>query len=330
MRCKRLMVARLLSTLLLLLVGLPLSGWADQIEVELRPRADQSSTSVNFWELCFRSDRELNRLTVGAIVPTDYVGTMEWRDCETGSCAGSSTVFDTAYQTVMDSDSFSDWVGDTLFLVLGGQGQSAVDGFLSPVNWSGSLMCVAQLSLNPGVSSNDPPGLVSLLDPDTASIDYSAYGSTCTEPIVVDGSRVDCDDYATGSGLGSLTANTSVVSSIPEDYDGDLHADEEDNCVFKYNVDQADSGGLKVTTTDGIGDACQCGEGDGNGTMGVGSDQDLQNMLSYLQGATVTGFDESRCSLGSPSTCTIYDAALLDLSLESSATLDNVCSAFSP
>ncbi|MDE0885183.1 MAG: thrombospondin type 3 repeat-containing protein [Myxococcota bacterium] len=336
MSCKRMIVAWLVPTLFLLFVGLPLCAWADNIDVELRPLAGEISPDVALWEVCFRSDRELSRLTVGVIAPTGYSGTMAWLDCGTaatpGSCAtpfGTTTVFDDAYQTVDGSDSFSDLVGDTLFLVLGGQGQPSIDGFLSPVNWLGSLKCVARLSLTPGVDSEDPPGLVSLLDPDTASIDYLGNGSDCIEPIVVDGARDDCAG-GSGSGLGSLTATSLVVSSIPEDYDGDLHADEQDNCVFTSNVDQADSGGLKMSVTDGVGDACQCGEGDGNGTIGIGGDKDLENMLSHLQGTTPADFNESRCSVGSPATCTIYDAALLDLSLKSSATLDNVCSAFSP
>ena len=323
----------------LVIAGSPSGAWADDIDVELRPLAKEDPLDVELWEVCFQANVELNRLTVGATIPTAYTGTMEWLDCDSdssdpqglsGLCSGANTVFDTAYQTVDDSDSFSDWVGSTLFLVLGGKGEPSSEGSLSPVNWGGDYKCVARLFLDPGVPAEDPPGLVSLLDPDTASIDYGRNSSDCIEPIVVDGFRTDCDLATRGSGLGSLTASSVVVSSIPEDYDGDLHADEDDNCVFTYNVDQADQGGLKVSVGDGVGDACQCGEGDGSGTILTSADDDLANMLLHLQGATPAGFDEARCNLANPSTCTIHAAALLDLALASSATLDNVCSAFSP
>ncbi len=336
-----------------LLLGSAPASRADEINVELRPLAGQAPTAVSVWELCFTANVDLNRLTVGAIVPTEgatpgseYTGDMEWEDCPVDplnpppvSCDGVDTVFDQSYLTVFESDSFSEWIDDTLFLVLGGRGTPSIEGRLSGANLGVEYECVARLFLDPAVVAENPPGLVLLsdaADPSAGAIDWAnAIGSNCGEPIVMDGSLQSCHQNGSGSGLTDLSVSSSVVSTVPEDYDGDLHADEEDNCVYAYNLAQADHGGLKTTSADGVGDLCQCGEGEGSGeepgqgTIEVGDD-DLSNMLAHLRGETPAGFDESRCSLGNPSTCTIQDAALLDNALQSSATLDNVCNAYTP
>ena len=333
-----------------LLLGGALASRADEINVELRPLAGQLPTAISVWELCFTANVDLNRLTVGAIYPTTYpvTETMEWVDCPVDtlapidifSCDGADTIFDQSYLNVFESDSFSEWIDDTLFLVLGGQGTPSGEG-LSIANLGVEYECVARLSLSSSVVAENPPGLVVLAssaDPSAMALHWSdAIVSSCREPIVVDdsSSRMNCENLGSGSGLTDLDLSSSVVSTVPEDYDGDLHADEEDNCVYTYNLAQADHGGLKTTSADGVGDLCQCGEGEGSGeepgqgTIEVGDD-DLSNMLAHLRGETPAGFDESRCSLGNPSTCTIQDAALLDNALQSSATLDNVCNAYTP
>ncbi len=306
---------------------------ADQLSVELSPLASEPPGAVGVWELCFEADVELNRITVGVVEPTAYTGTMEWVDCPgAGStCAGTDTIFDLTYTTVDEADTFSEWVGETLFLVLGanflsGSGEGAL---ATPANWNTGLQCVARLSLSPGVAMTNPPALLSLSAADTASITWTTLPGLCDEPVVVDGFRADCNNGVGGSGLNSLTDSVIVASSHPEDYDGDLVRDEDDNCVYAMNADQSDLGGLKTTEPDNVGDVCQCGEGEGDGTIEL-LDDDLKNMAMHLRGEIVADFEESRCSLASPSSCTIHDAALLDSALQSSATLSNVCTAFTP
>jgi hypothetical protein len=327
---KRIDIAQwvLAAALLFLAGGLPSS--AHEIEVELRPLSGQDPASVTLWEICFESDVELHRLTVGALVPTTYPsGTMAWKDCVAGSISCSTlsgNIFDTTYTTVDPANSFAEVVGDTLFLVLEGS-LPILDGALtSPPNLGLGHQCLARLELSVGVNTSNPPGLLSLVDPDTASIGWG----DCTEPIVVNGSRGDCD-AGSGSGLVSLASSTVVASTIPDDFDEDLRRDEDDNCVYTSNVDQMDQGGLKVSTEDGVGDACQCGEGEGSGKILV-AENDLSNMLSHLRGVTPAGFVEARCSVASPSTCTIHDAAVLASALSSPSTvaLDNVCNADAP
>jgi hypothetical protein len=317
------------AALLLLAGGFP--SVADQIEVELRPLAGQDPASVRIWEICFESDVELHRLTVGVLLPTAYPSaeTMAWTDCaDDGSpCSGlSADIFGTTYTSVAPANSFAESVGDTLFLVLEGS-LPTVDGSLeSPSNWGVGHQCVARLALSAGVSTTNPPGLTSLVDTDTASI---GWGSSCAEPIVVDGSRSACDTGG-GSGLVSLSSSIVVASTIPEDFDEDLRRDEDDNCVYTSNVAQLDQGGLKTSASDDIGDACQCGEGEGTGQI-MTTGADLTNMLDYLRGGAPAGFDVARCSVANPSTCTIHDAAVLANALVSpTTTLDNVCNADNP
>ncbi|HIG02424.1 MAG TPA: hypothetical protein EYQ66_14135 [Myxococcales bacterium] len=331
--CEKFAVMRTLALGVLLVFFAGLASKADQLQVELSPLASEPPSAVAVWELCFKSDVQLNRLTVGVIEPTDYTsvysGTMAWKDCPGAglTCTG------TDYSTVDEADSFAQQVNETLFLVLGGHPDSGdLQGALAyPANWNDGLQCVARLLLSPGVPMTNPPALLSLSAADTASIDWSPLTpSMCEEPVVVDGNRENCDAGTGGSGLStSFTDSVVVASSHPEDYDGDLVRDEDDNCVYAMNPLQTDSGGLKTTDDDGVGDVCQCGEGEGTGTIEVG-DQDLNNMAMYLRGETVVAFDESRCSLANPSSCTIHDAALLDSALQSSATLSNVCTAFTP
>jgi hypothetical protein len=335
--CEKFAVMRTLALGVLLVFLAGPASKADQLSVELSPLASEPLGVVGVWELCFEADVELNRITVGVVKPTGYTGTMEWVDCPgpaTDTCAGTDTIFDLTYTTVDEADTFSEQVGETLFLVLGanflsGSGEGAL---VTPPNWNLGVQCVARLSLSPGVAPTNPPALLSLSAADTASITWATLPGPpgqCQEPVVVDGFRATCNSSGVGSGLTSFTDSVSVASSHPEDYDGDLVRDEDDNCVYAMNPLQTDSGGLKTTDDDGVGDVCQCGEGEGTGTIEVG-DQDLNNMAMYLRGETVVAFDESRCSLANPSSCTIHDAALLDSALQSSATLSNVCTAFTP
>jgi len=194
------------------------------------------------------------------------------------------------------------------------------------VNWTLGHECVARLELSAGVAITNPPGLVSLVDPGTALI---TWGTSCVEPIVVNGYRTDCE-ASSGSGLVSLASSVVVASTIPDDFDEDLRRDEDDNCVYSSNVDQLDQGGLKSSTPDDVGDACQCGEGEGTGQI-MTTGADLTNMLDYLRGGAPAGFDVARCSVANPSTCTIHDAAVLANALVSpTTTLDNVCNADNP
>ena len=54
---------------------------------------------------------------------------------------------------------------------------------------------------------------------------------------------------------------------VRRDNDRDGIDDDVDNCQFAANPGQQDSGGIATATSDGIGDACQCGDVTGNGIV---------------------------------------------------------------
>ena len=129
-----------------------------------------------------------------------------------------------------------------------------------------------------------------------------------------------------------LPPSSTVLKKKHCDLDpqAEMRRDEDDNCVYTSNVAQLDQGGLKTSASDDIGDACQCGEGEGTGQI-MTTGADLTNMLDYLRGGAPAGFDVARCSVANPSTCTIHDAAVLANALVSpTTTLDNVCNADNP
>ena len=58
-----------------------------------------------------------------------------------------------------------------------------------------------------------------------------------------------------------------IVISALDDCDFDGVAEAVDNCLLTANAAQADSGGVASNVADGIGDACQCGDVNGNGIV---------------------------------------------------------------
>lgn len=317
--------------------------WADSIEVELRPLASEPPAAVSLWEVCFRSDVLLHRLTIGVQKPTGYGGTMDWVNCEwdpvtpklceTG--VSPTSVFDEFYTNIDPTRSFAEEVSggvDTLYVVVAGD-LLANDGALtSGTNLPGDWACLARLQFNPGLDldpeeSADLPSLVNVWDPNAYALSYL---TDCNEPAVKDGALSACDGGSDG-GLASPASLVSVASGIPDDSDGDLRRDFEDNCVYVQNADQMDQGGFQTAVADGVGDMCQCGEGEANGIVdedGITSDADLTAMLDYLKGSPSPNFEVARCSLQNPSSCTIHDAALLDQAVTGSGPPVNECTAF--
>jgi hypothetical protein len=302
----------------------PLVSSADQVKAVLQPLAGETATAVEFFEICFEADVELHRLTVGVEPPDGYTGTMSWVDCAVGVFCSDApgSIYSTTYLTVDPAESFADDVLGKLFLSLKGAEFGLTGALVTPPNWGEDLHCLARLELSDPQDSGDPPVLTTLIDEDMASIDW---GIGCSEPMIVDADPISC------TALSSFDTFTEYVSTVPDDQDLDLRRDEDDNCVYKSNADQVDQGGFMTIVKDGVGDACQCGEGDGSGQIWLDdavTNFDQANMLEYLRGGTPMNFAEDRCSLGGKSTCTIYDAALLDQGLNSSGSVSNECTAF--
>jgi hypothetical protein len=81
---------------------------------------------------------------------------------------------------------------------------------------------------------------------------------------------------STGPGKHGYTIDAGIdnwsisIVPLPEpriDTDGDGIWDGDDNCPFFPNPGQEDSGGLNTIEPDGIGNACQCGDVNGNGSV---------------------------------------------------------------
>ncbi len=66
----------------------------------------------------------------------------------------------------------------------------------------------------------------------------------------------------------SLTSLDIILDDeVLPDTDADGIPDSEDNCLYTSNADQLDTGGVGTTVSDGIGDACQCGDLNDDGVV---------------------------------------------------------------
>ncbi|MCR9098226.1 MAG: SGNH/GDSL hydrolase family protein [bacterium] len=89
-------------------------------------------------------------------------------------------------------------------------------------------------------------------------------------------------------------ALAGAMPATAQDADGDGVPDVSDNCVHTANADQLDVGGLHGLAADGIGDACQCGDVNDDGSV------DLLDVALYqrgLAGVTPTALPEDKCSV---------------------------------
>jgi hypothetical protein len=110
-----------------------------------------------------------------------------------------------------------------------------------------------------------------------------------------------------------------------EDLDGDGHPDDADNCVNAAN-DQLDSGGVLVTRTDGIGDVCQCGDGQlvNDGTVFPG---DVAACQEALAGGQADAQTVERCSVTGGPDFDIEDLVILQQRTagDTGAEIEQVC-----
>ena len=116
-------------------------------------------------------------------------------------------------------------------------------------------------------------------DPAIATVDAEGV----VRPVAIGSTQVTVSN-------GSLTADVGVeVFALPQDTDGDTVLDPFDNCLYQPNVDQSDLGGVGTPSEptgaqpDGTGDACQCGDVNGDGRVDV-ADADL--LTDALAGAS--------------------------------------------
>ena len=111
-----------------------------------------------------------------------------------------------------------------------------------------------------------------------------------------------------------------------EDTDGDGHPDDADNCVNAAN-DQIDSGGVLIANdSDGIGNVCQCGDGQ-SGNPGTVFSDDVPACQQALAGSQTDAQTMQRCSVTGGPEFDIEDLVVLQQRTDgdASAEIEQVC-----
>jgi len=114
--------------------------------------------------------------------------------------------------------------------------------------------------------------------------------------------------------------------AVPPDADGDGVTDSKDNCPFTANPDQKDTGGIGFgSPPDGIGDACQCGDVNGDGFVTAVDAVEIERSLLIPPTAVLA--QPELCVVGGSSTCTAIDAVIIKRALLTppTATIHQVC-----
>ncbi len=115
------------------------------------------------------------------------------------------------------------------------------------------------------------------------------------------------------------------------DSDGDGVLDTTDNCPYTSNPTQADTGGVgDASPPDGIGDACQCGDVDGDGRIRKADAKIVKSAMSGLGGVVVPR--PELCNVNKIAQCDLEDYSVLvhALSQGSGARLPQMCEAALP
>jgi hypothetical protein len=124
-----------------------------------------------------------------------------------------------------------------------------------------------------------------------------------------------------GGAATTLTTNLNQPKSlaiVPADTDGDGTPDTVDNCPNYSNADQLD------TNEDGIGDACQCGDVDGNGVLNT------TDALLIARGWVTDPDDVARCDVSGDAehACNTTDALLIARGRAPTTPQEQTCPAY--
>jgi len=117
-------------------------------------------------------------------------------------------------------------------------------------------------------------------------------------------------------------------ADVCPDADADGVCDADDNCPFEPNPGQEDQGGISLASgPDGVGDACQCGDHNGDGRVTLADAVILQR--SFLVPPTAAR-SQARCDVGGSAGCSLADAVVLRRTLVATATIAQQCDAALP
>jgi hypothetical protein len=205
-----------------------------------------------------------------------------------------------------------DGTGVSQTLITGAQTPSGIAVDKHYIYWTNSATnSVGRANLDgTGVNQSFITGATS---PGGIAVDsfYLYWANTTTHSIVranLDGSSVNPSFISSGTPLGVAVLSRAV------DWDGDGVPDQNDNCPYTPNANQADSGGIgSGSPADGIGDACQCGDVDNDGIVTTADKAVLSRSLAglppYGSVGAMPGF--SKCDVNGDGLCNLADGIIL-------------------
>ena len=207
------------------------------------------------------------------------------------------------------------------------QGWLQLDGAAGGTFFAPVTIAVTALpgSLPDGVVSRANVTLTDLSDPsDTRVIPVSlAKGQ-----VLIELGNGDLDD----DGVLDFSDNCRLVPNPDQaDTDGDGVGDACDDCPFTANPDQSDVGGAGTgSAPDGIGDACQCGDVNGDGRVTLADAVIVQRSL--LSPPTASLASPELCDVGGSAGCTLADAVVIRRALLAppTATIQQACAPAKP
>ena len=98
--------------------------------------------------------------------------------------------------------------------------------------------------------------------------------------------------------------------------DLDAFTNDRDDCPYTTNTNQADAGSVLAEPSDGIGDACQCGDANDSGVVEAGDVDALRAALTAAAPLSPAGAAKCRIETGSAA-CDVIDVAVLRRRLQS-------------
>ncbi len=116
--------------------------------------------------------------------------------------------------------------------------------------------------------------------------------------------------WSDAAGTESPATGTNGTITVLLDTDGDTIPDSTDNCDYTANVSQTDTGGIGTgSAPDGIGNACQCGDVNGDGRV-LSSDSTII-LRSLLTPPTATQAQPQLCNVGGSTACNSADSTII-------------------
>jgi len=311
--------------------GLPLRPAVVQVyDASLPPAIDLTLQVVpgsSLYQVCFQSFVNLHRLSFSLIPPQNAANDpmpLSWMGCDTPGAGGLYNCDANVATNVSASTSFA-------------YEPPEQTGGLDPGRLYVSVEGAIAATIDPHLALNETVGIDPGL-PRTCIGAVSVGGAGGQAPILDVGPGLPSLPYYDNPGVPVLdslefqpvggTATTSVIGL--DDADGDAIADEPDNCTFRSNPLQHNQGGLNAISPpdvlDQSGDACECGEAEGDGTMLVGG-SDVAKVQGYLIGSETAPAIGDRCSVDGDAECTLLDAITLKAAIEGGSLVGGSCAA---